>query len=214
MAGEKMDRKRFVAALGRAGLGGCMCASVLAARAAFAAEAPKAPAPKKAADPLPAMPGEKTPARAAARVEFLDAWVPRFFALVDEQLDEPARRRLMVANGRACFAANNPGQPRRPEPAPPEKIAAWVKLHAERGYTMEGDAVIHTSPVHPWPANVCSCPVVEAQSKETLSPTFCWCSSGNMQELHERVFGRPVKVELLESVLLGHPHCKHRITLV
>jgi predicted hydrocarbon binding protein len=46
-----------------------------------------------------------------------------------------------------------------------------------------------------------------------MTPTFCWCSAGGVQELHELVFGRPVKAELLESVLLGHPRCKHRITL-
>lgn len=80
MTGDRMDRKEFMAALGRAGLGGCLCASVLAARAAFAAEGPKA-----------------------------------------------------------------------------------------------------------------------------MTPTFCWCSAGGVQELHERVFGRPVKAELLESVLLRPP---------
>jgi hypothetical protein len=212
MAGDRMDRKEFVTSLGRAGLGGCLCASVLAARAAFGADAPTPAAP----EPPATKPGEKSPARAAKRVEFMDAWMPRLVQVLDEQLDEPTRRRLMSANGRACFCANNAEQPRRPEPATPEKISAWVKAHADRGYAMDGDAVILTyigSPGNEWPANVCGCPMVESQGPKTMSATFCWCSVGNVQELHERVFGRPVKVELLESVLLGQPRCKHRITL-
>jgi hypothetical protein len=214
MAGDRMDRKQFMATLGRAGLGGCLCASALAARAAFAAEAPTAAA---ATEPPPTKIGEKSAARAAKRMEFVDAWVPRFFAIVDEQLDEPTRRRLMAANGKACFAAQYPGQPRRAEPASPEKIAKWVNAQSkERGYSMDGDAVVLSyigGPGQEWPENVCGCPAVEAQSSKTITPTFCWCSVGHVQELHERVFGRPLKVELLESVLLGHARCKHRITL-
>jgi len=214
MAADRMDRKEFMAALGRAGLGGCLCASLMAARAAVAAEAPKA---ATATEPTPAKPGEQSAARAARRMEFVDAWVPRFFAVVDEQLDEPTRRRLMAANGKACFAALHPNQPRRAEPASPEKIAQWVKERGkDRGYSMDGDAVIFTyagGPGQEWPDNLCGCPTAEAQSVKTMTPTFCWCSVGGAQELHERLFGRPVKAELLESVLLGHPRCKHRITL-
>jgi hypothetical protein len=46
-----------------------------------------------------------------------------------------------------------------------------------------------------------------------MTPTVCWCSAGGVQEPHERVFGWPVKAKLLESVLLGHPRCRQRITL-
>lgn len=46
-----------------------------------------------------------------------------------------------------------------------------------------------------------------------MSASYCWCSVGYVQEIHERVFGRPVNVELVESVLRGNPRCRFRITL-
>lgn len=65
----------------------------------------------------------------------------------------------------------------------------------------------------PSPEHVCLCPAAEAQGAGKLSPTYCWCSVGYVKELHERVFGRPVNVELVQSVLMGHPRCRFLITL-
>jgi hypothetical protein len=220
MAAEKMDRKGFIAALGRAGIGTCMCGAVLGMRAAFGAESPKsAAAGTEAAEAPPTNPGEKSAARSAKRMEFVDGWVPRFFQVMDEQLDEPVRRRLMAANGKACYCAYAPGQPRRPEPATPERIAQWVGgLDQKRGYSMDGNAVIleYTGSAETRqasPEGICLCPTVEAQGAKTMSPTYCWCSVGYVKEMHERIFGRSLNVELTQAVLMGHKRCRFRITL-
>jgi hypothetical protein len=152
-------------------------------------------------------------------MEFVDGWVPRFFRVVDEQLDEPTRRRLMAANGKACFCAWAPDAKRRPEPASPERIEQWVKERGPTsGYSMK-DGVVAFEYVgsaetgQAAPEGVCLCPAVEAQSAATMSPTYCWCSVGYVKEMHERIFGRPVDVELTQAVLTGHPRCRFRITL-
>jgi hypothetical protein len=213
MAGGTMDRKEFLATLGRIGVGTCMCGAVLGMRAACGAEAPKA------TEAPPSVPGDRTAARAAKRMEFVDGWVPRFFRVVDEHLDEPTRRRLMAANGKACFRAYAPDMKPRPAPATPERIARWVSERGPAaGYSMQ-DGVITFEYVgsaetgQPSPEGVCLCPTAEAQSAATMSPTYCWCSAGYVRELHERIFGRPVNVELTQAVLMGHPRCRFRITL-
>ncbi len=212
-----MDRKTFITTLG-VGAGGCMCGAVLAARAAFGDE-PAGPAPKSGEPAAPPPPGEKSVARAAKRMEFVDVWVPRFFAVMDDALDEPTRRRLMAANGKACFSAFRPDLKRRSRPATPEEIAELVATRGKaNGWSMEGDTLYleYTGSAEtggPAPAEVCLCPVAEGQPPKRLSPTFCWCSLGYVKEMHERLLGRPVEVELLEAVLLGQPRCRFRITL-
>src|SRR5512136_2722919 len=93
MAHQPLKRKDFLAAMGKTGA--CMCAAAAGMRAAIAGPA-RTQAPK---------PGDKTVERASKRMEFVDGWVRRFFAALDKPVDEASRRRLMVDNGRACFAA-------------------------------------------------------------------------------------------------------------
>jgi hypothetical protein len=220
MAGETLDRKQFIAALGRAGAGVCICAAVGGMRAALGAETP-ASKPTAAVDTTRAIdrtkPGDRTVERAAKRMEFADGWVQRFFAAVDATLDEPTRRRLMEANGRSCYVAyaGPPGH----EPVTLEHLRDWIAQHGrERGYSIEGKTVsfeylgsAETGKASP--ERLCLCPLVEVQSVEKISPTYCHCSVGYVREMHERMLGRPVQVELVDSVLRGGKRCRFRMTV-
>jgi hypothetical protein len=220
MAGEKLDRKQFIAALGRAGAGVCMCAAVGGMRAALGAELP---APKSAAaadttrDIDRTKPGDRTVERAAKRMEFADGWVQRFFTAVDATLDEPTRRRLMEANGKSCYVAYA-GPPRR-EPVTLEHFKDWIAQHGqERGYSVEGRVIsfeyLSSAETHEAsPERLCLCPMVEVQSVGKISPTYCHCSVGYVREMHERMLGRPVQVELVDSVLRGGKRCRFRMTV-
>ncbi len=57
----------------------------------------------------------------------------------------------------------------------------------------------------------CHCPLVRTairDGKPQISPMFCYCSGG-YEKLHfEVIFGEPVEVELLESVLKGDRRCR------
>lgn len=48
------------------------------------------------------------------------------------------------------------------------------------------------------PANICLCPMAEAQTAGSISPTYCLCSLGYVKEMHERILGRTVNVELVD----------------
>jgi hypothetical protein len=216
-----MDRKEFIGVLARIGAGTCMCAAVGGMRAALGAEASPPKPTGSVADSTRSIdrtkPGDKTIERAAKRMEFADAWVQRFFAELDRTVDEPTRRKLMEANGRACLIAYA-GPPRRP-PTTLERFTRWAGEHGQAsGYSVAGNVITFeyvgsAETGQPSPEGVCLCPTAEAQSAATMSPTYCWCSAGYVRELHERIFGRPVNVELTQAVLMGHPRCRFRITL-
>jgi hypothetical protein len=203
-----MDRKGFFATV----VGTCACAAVGGMRAALGAE--PADTTRGAAAPQP---GEESTERAAKRTEFADEWVKRFFTAVDRTLDEPTRHKLMEANGRSCFIAY--AGPSRPEPVTLEQFRARIAENGkERGYSIDGDAIAFeyvgsAETGGASPERVCLCPMVETQTPGSISPTYCHCSVGYVREMHERIFGKPVAVELVDSVLRGGKRCRLRITV-
>jgi len=199
-----IKRKEFLAALGKTGA--CACAAAAGMSAALAEQT------------AATKPGDKTVERAAKRMEFGDGWVRRFFEVLDKTLDEPARRKLMIANGRSCYAAYAGPPKQKPAPDALERFKAWVaEKGKERGYAIEGDAVTSefTSSAETGqasPESICLCPMVEAQKAGQISATYCLCSVGYVKESHERMLGRPVEVELVDSVLRGGKRCKFLLT--
>ncbi|UCB52966.1 MAG: hypothetical protein JSV10_02430 [Candidatus Zixiibacteriota bacterium] len=61
----------------------------------------------------------------------------------------------------------------------------------------------------------CHCPRVREVigSNTRISPTYCYCGAGFYKGIWEYILQQPVKVELLESVLLGDDVCKVAIHL-
>ncbi len=222
MRNEPVKRKEFIAGLGKLGVGTCLCAAAASMHAALGGQtAPAKPAEKPAppAEAPQAKPGDKTVERAARRMEFGDGWLSRFFGVMDLTLDETSRERLMLANGKACFAAS--AGPPKGQPGP-DALDRFLKMISEEGakkrYSVEGNVISFefldsAETGQASPEKICLCPMAEAQTRETISPTFCLCSVGYVKELHERILGRPVSVELVESVLRGGDRCKFKMTV-
>jgi hypothetical protein len=62
----------------------------------------------------------------------------------------------------------------------------------------------------------CHCPWVRESLRQgdvSVSPTFCHCSAGFQKKPWEVIFGQPLEVELVESVLKGDRWCKFAIHL-
>ncbi len=214
-----VDRKQFLRIAGRAGVAACMCGAAVGAARALDIEPGIPGQQKKPAAAPQSRPGDALPSRAAKRMEFVDQWVPRFFRVIDAELDEPTRRRVMAANGKACFSGYRPDLKRRADPATREEVATWVARRGKAaGYEMDGDTITFeyvgsAETGEAAPKRVCLCPTAEGQGANRMSPTFCWCSVGYVKEMHERVFGRPLNVQIVQSVLMGDPRCRFRITL-
>ena len=62
----------------------------------------------------------------------------------------------------------------------------------------------------------CHCPRIREvlQTSETLSPTYCYCGAGFYKGIWEEILQRPVRVQVLESVLQGDQVCKISIDLL
>jgi hypothetical protein len=218
-----MNRKQFLETVGKAGACACMCAAAGGMSAALAAEDPaKKPGTQPGAAPevIPeTKPGDKTIARGAKRMEFADGWVKRFFESVDQTLDVPTRRRLMEANGKACYDAYAGPPHAKPGPDAVEKFTAWVRDKGrDHDYHMDGTAICFeylgsAETGKASPENLCLCPMVEVQAAGKISPTYCHCSVGYVREMHERLLGRTVNVELEDSVLRGGSRCRFRMTV-
>jgi hypothetical protein len=62
----------------------------------------------------------------------------------------------------------------------------------------------------------CHCQLVRTairDGKPKISPVFCYCSGGYEKLPYDVIFGEPVEIELLESVLKGDMQCRFAITI-
>jgi predicted ArsR family transcriptional regulator len=155
------------------------------------------------------------------RIRKAEIWIKDLMRNMDDILDEKTKTALMQANGRSCVI--NAFGVASEEKVPSENAEKILSYYEQKGYEMErkDDAtILHFSwgkdHQNPWGLilgdGYCMCPVVETV-KEGLSPTFCLCSTGYVQELFRRQLGRPVTVSLIESIMTGGKDCRFKIVI-
>jgi hypothetical protein len=168
--------------------------------------------------PVQSKPGDKTPERAVKRMEFADHWVKRFFDNMDQTLDAESRKKLMLTNGKTCFREWIEESKQEIKPIDFEQWAKKVAQGPKReGLKVEGNVIYFqfdssAETGQESPEGICLCSMVESKPAG-MSPTYCLCSVGYVQEMHELRFGRKAEVELLDSVLMAGKRCRFKITL-
>jgi len=140
--------------------------------------------------------------------EFAQAWIKRLMENMDAQLDEETRVKLMESCGRACFrTSHGEAGATKPQPGDLEKVLAWLKQFAgEDGVRKEGNAIYFSY----GSSGRCFCPLVE-DGPPTLSATYCQCSGGYVKDMFARAVGKPVKLELTESIKRGGKACRFAV---
>ena len=208
-----MDRKAF---LGKslhlaAGVGlGCPCLG-------SAAEPPQAPgaAGERAAARCGTPAGDYPHATSfEKRAEFGKRWVGRFMRVLDERVDEKTRRGVMEENGRQC-AISAYGSPDPAQRLTVDELVAKLAVHVgAENCRREGDVVYFNYRGSPGGLQIsdgyCLCPLVE-DGPVDLSPTYCHCSVGYVAYMFERWTGRPMRVDLLESLRGGGKACRFAV---
>jgi len=142
-------------------------------------------------------------AREAER-KFHDDWLQTLMENLEAVVDEKTRVTLMEKCGRACakrggffrLADSHKGDVRKFVAAVAEKMGSDFAR-------IEGDTVHWTYPR-------CFCEMA-ASGPATLPAVYCQCSVGWVKEIFDLVAGKPVQVELLQSVKRGAPSCKFLI---
>jgi predicted hydrocarbon binding protein len=147
-------------------------------------------------------PADLAPDEADELKEKMD-FVSRRMAGLVAALDKPTRLRVLEAMGRDCArdstALTNKFRG-NPKGFLEEIKKRWVR---ETEYD-EAAGVIHVIDR----SKSCTCPFVKPG---LTPPEFCECTLGWQKEAYSAVLGKPVEVELVESILRGGSHCEFRI---
>ncbi|MFB0504583.1 MAG: DUF6144 family protein [Candidatus Bathyarchaeia archaeon] len=142
-------------------------------------------------------------------------WVKGAMDRLDKLADQGTRIQIMENCGYGCASVNR----RYIE----EAIASRRRYKniddflegEQRTYNMyrEGDVVYQV--YSPQTQGVrCNCELVQALPEdEKISPTYCHCSKGFVKKWWEGVLERPVKVDIIQSVVSGAQECKFAIHL-
>ena len=148
------------------------------------------------------------------KMEFAEEWVKKFMGVLDENLDEPTRNKVMECNGKVCFSSYLKKEGHVINPVSFDRFVKWAENVTDGSIRIEGNTIYFAYMSNyqgkPAPEEMCLCPFVESKPSG-LSPTYCQCSVGYVREYFSRILGRPVKVELQESVLRGGKRCRFKI---
>jgi hypothetical protein len=201
-----MNRKEFLKSAGKCCIGSCACVLMGGLMNAHADETKNDPSEQK----------EKP--RSETRMEFAENWVTRFMEVLDENLDQETRRKIMMANGKKCYRGWIADTGQQIRQVTLERFTEWVKNNIkDDSIRVDGNIIYFqfnsaAETGLPSEEGQCLCTLVETKPKG-LSGTYCDCSVGYVKEWYELLLARPVEVELTESVLRGGKRCKFKITV-
>ena len=166
------------------------------------------------------MQGSEQIAKSSSK-ETIALWVRGAMDRLDSTVDEQTRVRIMESCGRNCAFVNNrvieAAKQRRKKSKDIDSF-----LDAEQRKPMKGtrlsreENILYQSyvPQSFAPPMRCYCSLLRGLPKDTsVSSTYCHCSKAFVQKLWEGVLGRPVKVDLLQSVVSGGSECTFAIHL-
>ncbi len=219
-----MDRREFVNTALRAGL--CCCGAASALHARGMGDKGKFGTPEQTPDWIRKM--EQRMIKGAESADWLKyeksaAWIKDLMDNMDSLLDLETRRRLMQANGRACYLrAFGVASDEKPTAEYAQGFIDSIKKDGNEVKEEGGKTIVifNWGRKHQNPQGLilqdgyCMCPIVES-GPPRLSPTFCQCSAGYVKEIFARYTGRTVeKVEVLDSLKMGGRDCVFRVELL
>ena len=158
----------------------------------------------------------------ASSPEPVAGWVKGAMERLDNLVDEETRNQAMLNCGYRCIAAHKSVmykmRAKRQQYETLDEFLQAEEQNPGRGtrLTREGAIVYQYYTPRSLARPVrCYCPLLRGlPDGENVSTTYCQCSRGFVEKVWEKVLGRPVQVEILESCAAGAPECKFAIHLV
>lgn len=145
----------------------------------------------------------EAPAGPAKQAKWMKSAMDRLDALVDE----PMRIKVMEECGRHCAWKGRAEKIRtfRAKSKTMDEFCAKLKAFLEPGNGIDWNGLtIYAS----YPK--CYCGRVSA-TKEPISITHCHCGKGYWMAMFEYALGKPIRVDLLETVISGGDKCRFAI---
>ncbi len=183
-----MDRKEFIR-------GGCCALVALAAVPALAGE----PASKDAA-----------PACDDRESKFIQNWLSDLIETIDTEVDEQTKIKLMSGCGRGCYrrhqfkqdiAAKGKGSV--------DKLVDAYKANFECWREGEDKVHIRYGQVNSYG---CYCPAAKYRASKP-NDIHCYCTRATHGEIWQAALGKPVQIDILQSVRRGNPTCHFLVHL-
>jgi len=175
-----MDRKEFFSVSAKGALG--CCGLALLEEAAPAQNA--------------------TPSEADREKEFVKNWMEDLFDSMLAELDEPTRVKVMAGCGRGCFRRFQFKQDiARLGTGSVDKLVEAYKKNFE---TWREDGLVHIR--YGAVSKVCYCPAARYHPARAHD-MHCECTRATHQTVFETALGRPIKVEVVESLRRGGQTC-------
>ncbi len=181
-----MDRKCFLRESLGIGLGSCIGLAL-------------GGVPASAASPSSV---EEDLARVTREKEFIARWLSDLLETMDAVLDEPTRVKVIEGCGRGCFRRH--AFKRDIAEAGKADVDKLIEAyHSNFEAWREGDLVhIRFGAV----STKCYCPVAQTQPAKP-NDLHCECTKATHQAIFETALGRPIRVEILESLRRGGKTC-------
>jgi hypothetical protein len=148
------------------------------------------------------------PAPRDSEKEFIKAWLSDLMAAIQREPDPAIRSRLVSACGRACFERHE--FKRNWAVAGRGDVGKLIEaLKANFEVWRDGDEVhIRYGAV----SKGCYCPAAKYRPAAP-DDVHCHCSQGSHQAVWQTALGRPVRVDIVESVRRGGRTCRFVVRL-
>lgn len=148
-------------------------------------------------------------------------WVKGVMERLDTLVDEKTRIQVMENCGYSCAVVNKrvmeKAKARRKKYKSIDEFLEAEQRNPMTGTRLvrEGDVMYQFYTPHSYTRPMrCYCSLLRGlPADERISLTYCHCSKGFVKKFWEGVLERPVKVELIQSVVSGAQECKFAIYL-
>lgn len=147
----------------------------------------------------------------ANRLTFIQNWVTDLMDTIDSEVDEETKIKLLSGCGRGCYrrfqfkqdiAAKGKGSVDKLIEAYKSNFEAWRegedKVHIRYGAVNK---------------NGCYCPAANYRASKPKTDIHCYCTRATHQSIWEAALGKPVKIDILQSVRRGDPTCHFLVHL-
>jgi hypothetical protein len=144
-------------------------------------------------------------------LKFIQNWVTDLMEAIDTELNESEKIKLMSGCGRACYrrfqfkqdiAAKGKGSVDELIKAYKTNFEIWRedqdKVHIRYGAVNK---------------NGCYCPAAKFRKSKPMD-IHCYCTRATHETIWESALGKPVKIEILQTVRRGDPTCHFLVHLV
>lgn len=138
----------------------------------------------------------------AGEKKFIENWLSDLMATIDSELDEATKIKLMDGCGRGCFRRHQFKRDIAEEgKGDIEKLLNAMKRNFE--IWREGNDVhIRYGEI----SNICYCPVLH-DYPYSPNDLHCYCTRATHQAIFEEALGKPVRVDIVETLRRGGKTC-------